>query len=240
VLYHVKGADFTTSMYVTFSIIWGSNAIVGRPVPPTTTQMIPVTLSVGYAVSVVLQRYPWSRGFLMQSVTENWISACLLIAGAMIGGLVIRRHFVLVCERGKNSGTRPRGESFNVYDNGDVGYFKATYALIFGTSALAAICMIVLPYMQHGLVTGGAPAPLCKANVDTTAWMGLNVGKTGHCILILWLHTVVDLRRQGYTTTAKSLTVAAAALVCQLVLGPGAVYAAVWLWREALLASLSH
>jgi hypothetical protein len=232
--------DFTTSLYVTFSIIWGSNAIVGRPVPQNTAHMIPVTMSIGYAGLVALRRDPWLRELLIQNVAENWISACLLIAGAVIGGSAVRRRIVLLYKGGKNSGTKPQDESFNVYNNGDVGYLKATYALIFGTSAVAAICMIVLPYMQPGLVTGGVPTRLFEANVDATTCIGREAVKASHCILILCLHTVVDLRRQGYITTTKSLTTTAAALVCQLILGPGPAYAALWLWREALLASLSH
>lgn len=52
------------------------------------------------------------------------------------------------------------------------------------------------------------------------------------------LYTVWDLRRRGYATTRAAGTAAAGLVLGQVLVGPGASYAGLWMWREGVLAGL--
>lgn len=52
------------------------------------------------------------------------------------------------------------------------------------------------------------------------------------------LYTVWDLRRRGYTTSRQAKRVAVGYLAGNILVGPGASYAGLWMWRECVMASL--
>lgn len=52
------------------------------------------------------------------------------------------------------------------------------------------------------------------------------------------LYTVWDLRRRGYTTGREARRAAVRFVAGHVVVGPGASYAALWRWREGVLAGL--
>lgn len=54
----------------------------------------------------------------------------------------------------------------------------------------------------------------------------------------LGLYTVWDLRRRGYTTSREAKKAAAGFVVGNALVGPGASYAGLWMWREGVLAQL--
>lgn len=54
----------------------------------------------------------------------------------------------------------------------------------------------------------------------------------------LGLYTVWDLRRRGYTTSREAKRAAAGFVVGNVLVGPGASYAGLWMWREGVLGAL--
>ncbi|KAL8335607.1 hypothetical protein RB601_008592 [Gaeumannomyces tritici] len=58
--------------------------------------------------------------------------------------------------------------------------------------------------------------------------------------LLVWcLHTVAEMRRVGYVRTADAWKAAVAVAASFVLVGPGAMYAATWYWREKAIASQS-
>ena len=59
-------------------------------------------------------------------------------------------------------------------------------------------------------------------------------------VLLVWcLYSVFEMRRLGYVRTRQALIAAVGMPVSLVILGPGAMYAGVWHWRENVISGLS-
>ncbi|KAI1323102.1 FAD/NAD(P)-binding domain-containing protein [Xylariaceae sp. FL0255] len=81
---------------------------------------------------------------------------------------------------------------------------------------------------------------LSRSGVDKdTAVMGFGLLVLVIAVTCQNLHAIWQLRKIGYITTWTGLKVAAAALLGQVVVGPGATWARLWRWREDVFVGLS-
>lgn len=123
--------------------------------------------------------------------------------------------------------------------------------LMYGYMSCAAIAAIAhLFTLMYGYLTD--PVALWLAFFDVPSLRDRTAGGLDflgvlrwHMILcfaavMVWLlYSIFELRRLGYVTTKTAVYAASAALVGQILVGPGATYAGMWAWREKLIAELS-
>lgn len=63
----------------------------------------------------------------------------------------------------------------------------------------------------------------------------------GFAAVAAWcLYSVFTLRSLGYVTTMTALGVTVAVIIGQFLIGPGAVYAGLWAWRERVIVGLTN
>jgi hypothetical protein len=59
-------------------------------------------------------------------------------------------------------------------------------------------------------------------------------------VLVIWcLYTVFEMRHLGYVRTREAMVAAIGVSILLLALGPGAMYAGVWYWRENVISGLA-
>ncbi|KAK7057609.1 monooxygenase FAD-binding protein [Favolaschia claudopus] len=123
-----------------------------------------------------------------------------------------------------------RPDAFQMYRKTDVKYLRTAYTVAFLLSAAAHVALFLLPKGQLSDIFT-TPSPL---QVD----LSLLLAQTNDFALfavasaLYSLHSVFELRRTGYARTGQALTAAVAVLAGIPLVGPAAVYAAVWSWRE--------
>ncbi|KAF7351055.1 Monooxygenase FAD-binding protein [Mycena sanguinolenta] len=115
-------------------------------------------------------------------------------------------------------------DAFDMYKKADVKPLRNAYMASFLLSACAHIALLFLPKDASSLQSQ-LSAPLSKNNDFTIFALAT---------AIFCLHSVYELRRTGWATTKQALVAALAVLVSQPLVGPVAVYAAVWYWREGV------
>lgn len=103
-------------------------------------------------------------------------------------------------------------EYMKVYLNKDYPPLMALYRIILALSVLGGVFVLVSPTNQH----------LITANV------------IAHC-----LQSTFELRKLGYATTRQAISAALTILLGTKMVGPVAVYAGMWYWRENVIHGLS-
>lgn len=130
-------------------------------------------------------------------------------------------------------------------DNKDVTPLMCGYALCASVTAVLHICTMIcaIPSPNVSLIEA-------MFNLSTVASMrsGMNPADFFRydfvlcfAAMLVWLlYSVFHLRRLGYITTGNALKAAVAIALGQILVGPGAVYAVIWAWRENVIVSLSE
>ncbi|KAL8364969.1 hypothetical protein RB595_003993 [Gaeumannomyces hyphopodioides] len=146
--------------------------------------------------------------------------------------------------------------NFDLYKNIDLPHLLAAYmAAFYGAAALhVAVAVYVLASPDVSLRGVFLNLP-CWPWSDGAATWNVDAGSAAEvatvlfrwdfvvyaATLLVWcLHSVAEMRRVGYVRTADACRAAAAVAASFVLVGPGAMYAATWYWREKVIAGQSR
>jgi hypothetical protein len=139
---------------------------------------------------------------------------------------------------------------FKRYEKGDVPRLQNAYMYAFAVQSTVHIATMAYAWTHPGMSIVKAffelPNPFqadwniasvsqqvatCLRYDTVTALAGYLGGN---------LYSVWDLRRLGYINTRSALNAALGVVAGQFLVGPGATWAALWSWREGVIADLAH
>jgi len=201
----------------------------GRPIDPNSLKMalpidpelLPLALVVVCALPVILCLSPG----------DLWVSwlECLPLALQVFPSTT-----VLLCvqswrclDHSEPAATDPK--RFDQYKNGDVPKLLAMYWYFFSVQAGSHIAAVAYSYLSLQRDAWSSVQSVFEA-LPPSVWIGI----TGHCLYSIW-----ELRCLGFVTSRKAGCAALAVVLGQALVGPGAIWAATWVWREATIARLS-
>ncbi|VUC28210.1 unnamed protein product [Clonostachys rosea] len=243
--YKMKGLGWVVSLYFTFHIAFGNNTTVGRPVPASVAKAATVALFVVYFVAASLvvlnfEQQPTGVPFDLLQPVPLYIGILTALFTAISSQIT----------RIKGAKHSPSASNTKTSDmrNGDVVHLNRLYSLLsvsLGTAHLGTTTFAAVQLRGHFSQIVQSPNLLLHASPP-----GISEGV--HCQLfwdliissaslsVFMLHTVWNLRGMGYISTMHAFKVIIMVLVGQIIVGPGAAFAALWHWRENLLSGLSR
>ncbi|KAJ6506769.1 FAD binding domain-containing protein [Mycena sanguinolenta] len=228
------GIGTVAPLYFLLSV-WGNARIVymratGRPVPISVANVVLPSVFLGYAVPLVLA-YVGVIDALPPVISR--VALPVLVA-----------FDTYVAKRIWEAGSPP--DAFDIYKKADVKPLRGAYGVAFllsaaahgvlfgrfsplvDTSALLSNDFALFPNIPKLLQEG--------TSVNISAWLSLenDFALFALASALFSLHSVYELRRTGWATTTQALVAALAVIGVQPLVGPAAVYAAVWFWREGV------
>ncbi|KAI6403059.1 hypothetical protein MCOR20_007458 [Pyricularia oryzae] len=252
-------------IYFLIALVVGSNPIFHRPTsrvvdPDLAKTILPATI-LGFVVPTVLMLTPLrSNPSLWLDLTTFWQFAPLIPAPLAAGMAHVLRRYRSLTAPAKSVGEDGQSRSsahLDLYRNKDLPHLLRAYGTMFALTA--ALHVAVLAHIASSW-SGPAPLSLAKTFFDVplpwgpegSAW---HLGKPpieALFVLLKWdmlsmaatllawcLWTVLEVRRMGYVTTGQACRVALAVPAALALVGPGAMYAGTWYWREKTIAGVS-
>ncbi|KAL8336697.1 hypothetical protein RB601_008271 [Gaeumannomyces tritici] len=245
----VGPAYFLSTLLITLGPLYHRTG--ARSVDPDVARALLPAVALGYVVPSALMLLPASitGAARWQDFITLWQVAPVVVGP--ITSLIasgIRR-----VRRALSKADEPNPE-LEMYKNKDVPHLLTAYkAAAIGTAAVhVGFLGYVLSSPTPSLpkIFGEMPWPWSPAGAR---WeVGLAAREVAFALFkrdlfgfaaanLVWcLHSVFDMRRLGYVTTAEAARAALAVPASLLLLGPGAMYAGTWYWREKTIAGLSR
>lgn len=203
----------------------------------------------------------WQFAPVVVGPLTSFLASCIPGGGGGSGGgrETEKKPLSPAEEEDNNRGIPVVGEVGNnaLYENRDLPHLLTAYAATF--TGAAAVHVAVMLYLLLG---AGAPhLSLRTVFLDLPCWpwsagaatwdAGASGAETASVVfrwdliiyaatLLVWcLHAVVELRRVGFVRSVDACKAAAAVVASFFLVGPGAMYAGTWYWREKTIAGLS-
>ncbi|KAK7706600.1 hypothetical protein SLS64_007431 [Diaporthe eres] len=143
----------------------------------------------------------------------------------------------------------PMEETLARYKNPDLPILQAAYSVLFWLQAAAHISTFLYTYHHPDLTIRelffGLRDPLAAdwAIADPVAammaFLQYDMVVSATALVAYELFSVWKLRQVGYVTTRRAALAALGVAAGQLTVGPGATWAALWSWREDVLANVA-
>ena len=235
-----QGLGLIAAIYALLSSLQSEQNPVDRPIRVDDARSIGLALVLVVTVPSILMIAPTS----IESRWQDWIQFLppfFSIFTALLSSILGWRR---QAKSDEHSDKHPEW-----YSTDDIPILKFAYRLAFAvqsTAHLATICYACFrPDPSLSTLFRGSPISFQgEWNVVTFSVKGLGFLKhdrvltvaaiAGHNLYSLW-----ELRCQGYISTLRAAKAASAVVLGQLVLGSGATWAALWSWREDVIAGLS-
>ncbi|KAI6353446.1 hypothetical protein MCOR25_008993 [Pyricularia grisea] len=252
-------------IYFLIAIFIGRNPRFHRPTsrivdPDLAKTILPATI-LGFVVPTALMLTPLrSRPSLWLDLTTIWQISPLIPAPLAAGMAHALRSYRSATTRAKAAGEDAQSRTaanYELYHNKDLPHLMRAYGTMFALTA--ALHVAVLTRIATSW-SGPAPLSLAKTFFDVplpwgpegSAWhQGKSAIEVAFVLfkwdllmlattLLVWcLWTVLEVRRMGYVTTREACRVALAVPAALALVGPGAMYAGTWYWREKTIAGIS-
>ncbi|WYZ44688.1 hypothetical protein EsH8_VIII_000004 [Colletotrichum jinshuiense] len=221
---------FLVSLYTTRRGVYSRPT--GRPIPSSVAKALPVSLVLGYVLPTILMFLQYGDSVVQQNAIAFWqpspvyVSVLTWVLSGALGYI-----------------SRTKSLDWEIFENRDLASLRIGYALCF--FAAATLHAAALAYSRLS-----PSVSLFKAFLDlpTVASMSLGNDLAGFwkydmllcfaAVAVWCLYSVYELRRLGYVTTRAAIGAAALTLTGHVLVGPGATYAALWAWREEVIARL--
>ncbi|GKT46810.1 citreoviridin biosynthesis protein D [Colletotrichum spaethianum] len=236
-VYQLVGIGKVAPVYYLISLYTTDRKVytrpTGRPIPSSVARVLPAALCFGYVVPTILMFTQYGDNMAQQNAIAFWQPSPVYVSILTWVFSGILRYV----------SPTTKSLDWEIFDQKDLGSLRIGYALCFFTTAVLHICVFVYAHLSPSV-------SFVKAFFDlpTVASMSL-----GHDISGFWkydmllcfgavatwcLYSVYELRRLGYVTTRTAVGAAMATSLGNIVIGPGATYAALWAWREDIIAGL--
>ncbi|KAJ0116051.1 hypothetical protein J7T55_004996 [Diaporthe amygdali] len=143
----------------------------------------------------------------------------------------------------------PMEESLERYKNPDLPILQTAYSVLFWLQAIAHISTAIYTYFHPDLTIKelffGLKDPFAADwgltdPVDAMmAFLQYDMAVSCAALLAYELFSILKLRQMGYVTTPHAALAVLGVAAGQLTVGPGATWAALWSWREDVLANVA-
>ncbi|KAH8890413.1 FAD binding domain-containing protein [Thozetella sp. PMI_491] len=211
----------------------------GRPVDAASAKAVLPALAVGYIVPSILMMTPYKNVSVWQSCIAAWQVAPLLVSPLTSLFASAIRWF--------EGPKKPDPKELDQLSNDDVPHLLSTYSFTLWSTAtvhLATLAYIaVSPGMSFSSVFFNLQSPFGPLKGDAVEGISSFfkydlIGYVGY-MLVSSLYSVYEMRRLGYVTTAEAGRAALAVVGSVPLLGPGAMMAGTWAWKERAISTLS-
>ncbi|CAH0028458.1 unnamed protein product [Clonostachys rhizophaga] len=248
----MKGLGCATSLYFILNMAFGSNTIIGRPVPPSAVKAAALAFCIVYFAATALMVVP---NFKEQSVRISFgflqsVPVYIGVLTALFTAVLSQSTSIEGLKHSPSTSTRGASDKGTVVGrrNCDVVYLNRLYILLhvsLGTIHLGTAIFVAVKLRRHFsriLQSSNHPFPGSVPGTSERAYSQLiwDLIFASTSLFVFLLHTVWNLRGTGYISTLHAFKVTMMVLVGQIIAGPGATYAALWYWRENLLSGLSE
>lgn len=139
--------------------------------------------------------------------------------------------------------------SLERYKNPDVPILQAAYSVLFWMQATAHISTFIYTYLHPDLTISqlffGLQNPftadwgITDPVAAMMAFLQYDYAISTAALIVYELFSVWKLRQMGYVTTQRAALAVLGLAAGQLSVGPGATWAALWSWRENVLANVA-
>ncbi|KAJ0163434.1 hypothetical protein CTA2_3014 [Colletotrichum tanaceti] len=234
--YQLVGIGMVAPVYYLVSLYTTRRAVysrpTGRPVPSSVAKVLPLCLVLGYVVPTILMFLPLGDGAAQQDVIAFWQGSPVYVAvlAWVLSGALARA-------------SPTKSLDWEIFETRDLAWLRLGYAFCF--SAAATLHLSALAFAR---LSPSVSLVRAFADLPSVASMGLGTDLVGFwkydmllcfvSVAVWCLYSVYELRRLGYVTTRTAVGAAVATLAGQVLVGPGATYAALWAWREDVIAGL--
>jgi hypothetical protein len=241
----VQGIGRMAPLHAIFSAMFGTESIPGRAVPKEVAMSLVPAVTLGFVLPTIMFFSPTAN----LPAWQNWI-ALWQFAPPLVN--VLTAVFSTVLRRWEHRHRSPEEHEaeFKRYEKGDVPRLQNAYMYAFAVQSTVHIATMAYAWTHPGISIVKAffelPNPFqadwniasvsqqvatCLRYDAVTALAGYLGGN---------LYSVWDLRRLGYINTRSALAAALGVVAGQFLVGPGATWAALWSWREGVIADLAH
>lgn len=143
----------------------------------------------------------------------------------------------------------PIEETLERYKNPDLPILQAAYTVLFWVQAAAHVSTFLYTHHHPDLAISelffGLRDPLAAdwAIADPVAammaFLQYDMVVSASALIVYEIFSVWKLRQMGYVTTPRAALAVLGVAAGQLTVGPGATWAALWSWRENVLANVA-
>lgn len=246
---------FLLTLVISFNPLY--NRTGARSVDPDVARAVLPAVVLGYLVPSVLMLLPPSvtGPALWQDFATMWQMAPVVVGqfATLIATGIRGARRASAAKKG-GAVVEEQGPELEMYKNKDVPHLLTAYkAAFFATAALHVgflAYVVTSPSLSLSTMFLDVPWPWSPKGAR---WeVGLGAREIAFVLFkrdllgfaaasLVWcLHSVFEMRRLGYVTTAAATRAALAVPASLLLLGPGAMYAGTWFWREKTIAGLSR
>ena len=236
-----QGLDTIAPIYALLSVLQSEQNPIDRPIRVDDARYLVLALVVVITVPTILLIAPTP----VESRWQDWIQLLPLFFSLLTALLssVLRRRRRLKDD--EHSDKHPEW-----YSTDDIPILKFAYRLAFAVQAIAHLATIYHTCFHpndSSLSTAFWGSPIAfQGQWDLAPWPIKGLGIPRHdlvlavaAIAVHNLYSVWELRCQGYISTFQAVKAASAVVLGQVVFGSGATWAALWSWREDVIAGVS-
>ncbi|KAH8771810.1 FAD binding domain protein [Diaporthe sp. PMI_573] len=238
-LMQVQGIFRMAPLYVILAIFEGFDLSPGRFVRPAVAKSLIPALVLGYIVPTILMLLPTSNIHALQTYCAIWQPSPAFVA-----------VLVSVFSRGRlEDPDLPIEQSLERYKNPDVPILQAAYSVLFWIQATAHISTFIYTYYHPDLTISQlffdlqnpfeADWGITDPVTAMMAFLQYDYVVSTAALIVYELFSIWKLRQMGYVTTTRAAVAVLGLAAGQLTVGPGAAWAALWSWRESVLANVA-
>ncbi|KAK0370617.1 FAD binding domain-containing protein [Colletotrichum limetticola] len=235
-VYQLVGIGNIAPLYFLISLHTTSSEVytrpTGRPIPSTVAKALVPALCLGYIIPTALMFIQYGDSVAQQNAIAFWQPSPVYVSILtwLFSGIL-------------SVASPVKSLDWEIFEKKDQSALQTGYTLTFAVTAITHVCALVYAGFNPSVSLFETFFDLPSV---ASMGLGLNIGGFWKYDMLLcfgavavWcLYTVFELRRLGYVTTKAAVGAAAATLIGQALVGPGATYAGLWAWRENVIAGL--
>lgn len=230
-IYQLLGIGKVAPVYFLLSVYTTSRSVyvrpTGRPVPSHVAKVLLPALCLGYVIPTALMFLPHEDSTTQQNAIAFWQPSPLYVSLLVWAG-----------SKALNVLRATQPLDLEIFENKDFSYLQSGYAFCFFATAITHICMFLYIGLSRSISISQSLFSLPSFGGDGISGFWKYDMLLCFSSVAVWLfYTIFELRRLGYITTSTAFKAAGSTIASGVLVGPGATYAAVWAWRESVIAS---
>ncbi|POS69780.1 FAD binding domain-containing protein [Diaporthe helianthi] len=235
VAYQLLGIGKVAPVYFLFSVYTTSRSVygrtTGRPVPSDVAKVLLPALCLGYVIPIALMFLPHEDPTTQQNAIAFWQPSPLYVSLLVWAGSKALGAL----------GASNKPFDLEIFENKDLPYLQSGYAFCFFATAVTHICVFVYAGLNRSVSISQSFFSLPSfGGDDMSGFWKYDMLLCFGSVAVWLLYSIFELRRLGYITTSKAFKAAASTIASEILVGPGATYAAIWAWRESVIASYTR
>ncbi|KAL5356121.1 hypothetical protein BJX96DRAFT_185601 [Aspergillus floccosus] len=241
----VQGIGRIAPLHAILSAMFGTESIPGRTVPKEVAMSLVPAVTLGFVLPTIMSLWPTAN----ISAWQHWI-ALWQFAPPLVNVLTAVFSAGLRRWRQRHSPTEEHEADFERYKKRDLPVLQRAYMYAFAIQSTVHMATMAYAWSHPGISIAqtffGLPNPfrahwnLASVSQQVATFFRYDAvtalaGYVGGNLYSVW-----ELRRLGYIKTSSAMKTALAVVAGQFLVGPGATWAALWSWREGVIADLAQ